>query len=192
MRAARVTIVCVALTGLAFSWSCSAQGRYRVLSFFFDGVPEPGSDEARAVQGGARAAPESGPAAAGPVRPARLFVHTPYRDNRCASCHDLNTGGMVCSLSDGLCVTCHRELVETPRYLHGPVAVMDCTACHHYHYAPRENLLLEEVNPLCQGCHVREDLSGGPHHAVVDDGPCTECHDPHGGDDPYFTRRKGS
>jgi predicted CXXCH cytochrome family protein len=184
-------IVVLAASGLLLSLACSANSRHRALSFFFDGVPEPGAS-------GPAAPPVTGaqppPAGVGPGAPApslQMFVHAPYRDNRCADCHDQNTGGMVRPLNEGLCLICHAEIVQIPRFLHGPVAVNDCTTCHHYHFANYEGLLIEQTNDLCLGCHDRDDMTTGEHHAALDTATCTDCHDPHGGDNPMFTRRKG-
>lgn len=98
---------------------------------------------------------------------------------------------MVRSIADGLCLMCHAPIVQAPRFLHGPVAVNECTFCHHYHFSSREGLLIEEEVNLCLGCHDRDDLTTGEHHDSLDSMTCTGCHDPHGGDNPFFTRRKG-
>ena len=184
-------IVVLAVSGLLLSLACSVNTRHRVLSFFFDGVPSPGADEAAGERPETVGSPQPQTTQLLPARLPRTFVHQPYRDGRCAACHDMNTGGMVRPLDEGLCLICHAEVVQSARFLHGPVAVNDCTTCHHYHFANHKALLLEATNDLCLGCHDRDDLTTGDHHTSLDSTTCTDCHDPHGGDDPMFTRRKG-
>lgn len=174
-------------SALAVCTACSETNRYRVLSFFLDGVPPPGS-RVTTTEGGAKAPTPTGGVDAGrPVVPRKLFAHTPYRENRCQGCHDLDSGQLARSLSDGLCLTCHAAVVSKP-FVHGPAAVSDCTACHHYHASPFPKLLLVEPNATCLNCHDRDDLSGGEHHAGIDQRTCVECHDPHGGTNRFFVK----
>jgi len=171
--------------------ACSPTTKYRVLSFFFDGVPTPGEEEARAA---AEKEERSGTAAEGEPgrgRPAapQYYAHAPYRENRCGACHDQQTGEVFRSDREGLCSACHAELTAQARYVHGPAAVGECLFCHHYHTSPIEKLLLHREPDLCHRCHDPADLTQGPHHAAIEAGKCTECHDPHGGADPMFLRR---
>ena len=175
--------------------ACSQTTRHDVLSFFFDGVPEPGRarDTAGALTGD-RTSPAVEP---GPVATSKqYYAHTPYRENRCEGCHDPTSGQLIRSLSEGLCLTCHSKLTADARFVHGPVAVADCTACHHFHGAPFPNQLLVDPVATCLNCHDREDLSGGDHHAGArlesrssDQRSCEECHNPHGGSDRFFLKR---
>lgn len=173
---------------LAVLAACSEPTRYRVLSFFLDGVPPPGSKTAATT--GGPLAPPGGVQPAPTPAPQRLFPHTPYRENRCEGCHDADSGQLTRPVQDGLCVTCHAKLVET-RFLHGPAAAKDCTICHHYHGSTFPNLLLTNVTATCQNCHDRDDLSTGDHHAALDARVCTDCHDPHGGDNRLFVKGVG-
>mgnify|MGYP001560738352 FL=1 len=168
--------------------ACSPTTRHRVLSFFFDGVPQPAS--APATSGAVT--PESAAAvepASGPTPVQRFFAHTPYRDNRCGGCHDFESGQLVRSVQDGLCLNCHSPIKASLRYVHGPVAVDDCTSCHHYHYASFPNLLLRNPTDTCLECHDRGDLGPGDHHATIGPQGCVACHHPHGGEDRFFLKR---
>jgi predicted CXXCH cytochrome family protein len=172
--------------------ACSESTRYRVLSFFLDGVPPPGVEPSRGYpvtsRGMDRAAAPAGGTGAAPER-ARLFAHTPYRENRCGGCHDPQSGQLVRPVEDGLCILCHKSSPGAVRYVHGPVAVNECLLCHHYHAAPRPNLLLADATATCFQCHEQGDLSEGEHHAAIGQRSCVECHDPHGGEERFFLKR---
>jgi len=187
--AKRPVVLClVTLIAWVLSISCSQPTRYQVLSFFFDGVPDP----LRAREtGGALGGDQSGPAGESgtTAQPKRYYAHTPYRENRCGGCHDSTSGQLIRALSEGLCLTCHSKLTAEARFVHGPVAVEDCTACHHFHTAPFPNQLLLDPTATCLNCHDREDLSEGDHHVALDRRTCVECHDPHGGSDRFFLKR---
>src|SRR3954463_6769787 len=70
---------------LALFAGCSTEKRYKVLSFFFDGVPNP---NAPAAGTGDEFAAER---ADGAVRPV-AYVHKPYAQNKCNECHGNATG----------------------------------------------------------------------------------------------------
>lgn len=187
----------VALASLLFAAclalsACSESTRYRVLSFFLDGVPPPGTPppSRRQYPSGRASGSAPDPTAAPAVTPARLLAHAPYRENRCGGCHDLESGGLVQPLERGLCLSCHPNTPGGATYVHGPVAVQACVVCHHYHASPFPKLLLADPVSTCLQCHERSGLMEGPHHPRdVELLNCTECHDPHGGEDRYFLRR---
>lgn len=74
------------------------------------------------------------------------------------------------------CLDCHDNIVKAlhERYVHYPVEMKQCDACHN-----PDTSLNEQVPELCTVCHrdVREE-KGAVLHPVADD--CTSCHDPHG------------
>lgn len=178
-----------ALVTVPLICACSETSRHRVLSFLFDGVPEPGARGAPA--GGAPEAvgsqnPEAEQARKRP-RPT-VYVHAPYRDNRCRACHDPGAGLLYKTAEAGLCAPCHGDVPGPAPFVHGPVAVDACLTCHHYHSSPYPKLLLDAPQDLCFGCHERADLTTGAHHATIGDAACTACHDPHGGQNQYLLR----
>jgi len=175
---------------LALSVACSETARYRVLSFLLDGVPPPGSRSALDT-GGPTGRPLVGTIELPRNPPLQRFVsHTPYRENRCGGCHDADGGQLIRPVQEGLCVSCHSKVVAA-RFVHGPVAVNDCTVCHHHHAAAFPNLLLADPVSTCLNCHEREDLSTGEHHAALDQKTCVDCHNPHGGDNRFFVKGSG-
>lgn len=168
--------------------ACSPSTRYRVLSFLFDGVSEPGKPTAEGY--GPMVAPGPQESAEAPVRPPPrpVFAHAPFRENRCTVCHNMDTGQLTEEVREGLCLECHAAVAEDALYLHGPVAVSDCVSCHHYHASPYPQLLLDEINAVCSRCHSQEDLSAEPHDATIEGQACVVCHDPHGGADRFFMK----
>jgi predicted CXXCH cytochrome family protein len=172
--------VALACAGLA----CSQTTRHRWLTFFLDGVPQPGQEEAaRAPE------PETASSSTAPERPAPsipLSAHPPFRQNQCGQCHNNRTGQLHRKLEDGFCQMCHRDFLDDATYVHGPAAVGECLFCHHYHNSTFPKLLLGEETDLCLRCHDREDLTKGRYHAAEAKRSCGACHDPHGGDNPSF------
>lgn len=178
--------------------ACAPDVRYRVLTFFFDGVPEPGAKSAHGypIEDGNLPGPSDDGAASGPSARVVYYSHPPYRENRCSSCHNSDDGQVLRSPEEGLCLACHGELVQKPAFLHGPVAVNACSFCHHHHVSTYPNLLLDDPIDICFRCHDEDDLTTGPHHQGRDTqpnsassaGPCLQCHDPHGGDDRFFLK----
>jgi len=184
-------IVFLGVVGLlALSVACSGTARYRVLSFFLDGVPPPGTPSGTDT-GGPEGLRLEAPIEPPRTQPYQLYIpHTPYRENRCEGCHNANSGQLIRPVQEGLCVSCHSKVVAAP-FLHGPVAVNDCTACHQHHTSPFPNLLLADPVATCLNCHDREDLSAGEYHATLDQRSCTDCHDPHGSDNRFFVKGNG-
>ena len=178
------------LVGLAFALSlahfaCSPMTRYKVLSFFFDGVPNP--SEVALVDTSAvadRAALEER------LRRLRMgpqyVFHPPYQDKDCGSCHDIQAGNRLLAPQPDLCYGCHDDFRESFEVLHGPVAGGYCTACHNPHMAKNENLLFAKGQALCLFCHEKTDVFANPVHSDIGEADCTECHNPHGGDDRTF------
>jgi predicted CXXCH cytochrome family protein len=185
---------------------CSTSKHHRVLSFFFDGVPEP---EAAVVS----TAPEV-QATVG-RRLVRPGEHGPYAAKLCDSCHDSRATNALVAPIDQLCVRCH-QLGETKAYVHGPLASGGCTVCHDPHRSPNRYLLVSASDGFCLDCHDRAALSvvktaGGvaapaagevegaeaapetPETPQIDAHAgdatnCTDCHDAHMSDRKYLLR----
>ncbi len=184
-----VGLVAVSLAACALVTACTEATKYRVMRFFLDGVPEPGQVAATTIVGKDEARPGAAAALATPDPPRRLYPHTPYRENRCGGCHNIQSGELVKPLDEGLCSVCHRDVPGEVRHVHGPVAVNECSVCHHYHTAPFPQLLLQEPRATCLQCHDAADLSSGDHHQGIEQQSCIECHHPHGGQDRFFLKR---
>jgi predicted CXXCH cytochrome family protein len=172
--------------------ACSPETKYRTLVFFFDGVPP--LDAGIAELGGETS--ETLPAAETLESPQRVeaakrfYNHPPYWENRCAGCHDVDDGGLLKTAREGLCQMCHPEKPAKKKYVHGPVAVNGCIACHLYHKALYPKVLIADAQDLCFHCHVSEELRTDEHHETIETERCIDCHDAHGGDDRFFLIRK--
>lgn len=125
----------------------------------------------------------------------RAVVHDPFRDD-CTACHDPHGGSSPAFLveptagtqREGLCMSCHAELIEGMKVLHGPVALELCSSCHDPHASDLEGLLTKPARQLCDSCHT--EFGREAHEAVSIHEPaaesCSRCHDPHGGNRRAF------
>ncbi len=88
------------------------------------------------------------------------------------------------------CVTteCHPG-IKDHQFLHGPVRVNGCDACHTLTDPARH--AFEPVHSraeMCALCHSPEVPEGGFVHAPFAQGDCLSCHDPHGGHESRLLR----
>jgi predicted CXXCH cytochrome family protein len=105
----------------------------------------------------------------------------------------LLAGGPAFAQSGDSCVTgkCHSGMGQAA-YVHGPVAVGDCTFCHQPKLLGKHNFApIENTGKLCADCHDQYDTKSVV-HAPVREGQCTECHDPHQSPNRYQLRNSGS
>ncbi len=188
-RSAVAALACL-IAALVPPAACSQGTRYRVLSFFFDGVPETGVRLAR--QDPSTSTTGAGDVSESQVPPVRrMIAHQPYKEGKCDACHDRASGGLYKTEQQGLCLDCHAAIVKGSLFRHGPVAAGACTACHHHHASPEPKLLLESAATICFRCHMRNDLTETAGHDSTDTPSCLACHDPHGGTDRFFLTNDG-
>lgn len=180
------TLIIVGVLAMAgLTAACTPAARYRVLSFFFDGVPEPGAGPSRSSAG-------NEPKLIIPIaRPLKkeVFAHAPFRQNMCRECHDPNGPWLTTTVEEGLCENCHIAFEALRPSVHRPVAERKCLACHSPHESAYPGVLIRAPETLCDDCHPRDDLACGSHHETIAADPCLTCHDPHAGVDPYFLRQ---
>lgn len=117
--------------------------------------------------------------------------HQPFADQDCAACHQPLPGAHpdkdvvnfeLAAKGADLCWQCHDDAPARQPYLHGPVAVGQCTACHDPHRSAEKKLLKKPVRQLCLACHVdflAIDQAKVSHPPVRKEA-CTTCHQPHG------------
>jgi len=168
---------------------CDPITRHKVLSTVFDGVPSlPEPDELCADYVAKGAGPGSEGGEAGRV--VAGSTHKPYGEKRCNDCHAQNKSendGLIRPKQE-LCFVCHDGIIDGP-FVHGPVAVGDCLACHLPHSSTFPSLLRKSPEELCQSCHREDRLAATMHQRVGDrDMVCGECHGPHAGQVRYFLR----
>lgn len=177
------------LTVLLIIASCSVQEHYSALSFFFDGVPNPEEE----IQTLAKDADESKTgdlsAASAQILEPAVFIHQPYREKQCASCHNQGRMGSLKDSQPGLCYQCHTRHQSTHNFEHGPVAGGYCSQCHHPHRTSEKNLLLRSGEDLCLKCHKAIEVSESVFHNISEETDCIVCHNPHGSENQSLLRR---
>ena len=171
--------------------ACAPSARYRVLSYFFDGVPSPpgvtgeGTLEVDTTGTSLSVFQSSIDAIRRerePVKspqPVFLSVHKPVAESKCVQCHDLEVDFRDMPRDASLCDRCHLEQRRDEGWAHGPINIGSCVPCHNPHKSQYEHLLEKPVPELCLYCH-REDLADDEeYHDVPNRDDCTACHDPH-------------
>ncbi len=157
---------------------CTPEKQFKVLSFFFDGVPDSTkkTEAASAVKNDSLGVP-----IVKNIKP-ESYLHKPYGENKCNSCHQGDFSNRLLKPVPELCYTCHEDFNNKFQILHGPVASGNCLACHNQHEAKYEKLLEREGQQICLYCHESKQVLKNKVHKTVGTQNCTNCHNPHGGD----------
>ncbi len=168
--AALVTIAAIAL------WSgCSVnKSNYKVLSFFFDGVPDP------SLPVGALGGSADG-------KPVLVVLHPPYVQERCDECH--KSKYRPTKNDSSICLPCHAAVQTQYPRMHGPVVATACLWCHNPHESSQPALLRFPDRKVCSQCHTESMLESArvPAHADPKRG-CVECHSGHGSVQPFMLK----
>ena len=175
---------------------CSREERYKILTFFFEGVPsldgEPQSEGPEIVSRRRR----EDPSANRRTRPGRASLQTDASSHRpagdCLRCHQKNRRWdrkqLYKPLPD-LCYSCHTNYNLVPGNVHGPVVAGACLFCHDPHGSEYVHLQKAPEPALCYQCHVREDVDSITDHQNYHERVCSECHDPHISSDRMLLKR---
>lgn len=152
--------------------------RYRILSFFFDGVPDPNAPSGFEGRQVARAP-------SGRI----VYGHQPFVDDQCDACHQ-NTDDIFAraQVRKDVCLDCHGSVMTQHAVVHGPVLHNVCTLCHAPHQALHEHLLRAAAPDICTQCHVASSLGSMPPPHLEPDSDCLSCHSGHGGPDRQFLK----
>jgi predicted CXXCH cytochrome family protein len=176
--------IALALVGLlAVLVSCQEQRDYKVLSFFFDGVPDPNAPppaQATAVRFSAARPLE--------LTPSRAYQHKPFALGQCSQCHQADRKQLNKLSSVDLCVKCHTNTTHEFAVMHGPVAQSLCLWCHDPHESDQPHLLKSVGSDLCLQCHDRELLPPQNPAHQSETAVCLDCHLGHGGRDHDLLR----
>ena len=169
---------------------CTPDNRYKVLSVFFDGVPDPNAPPKTSTFASKR----NGTVAGG-LKPknVRVSIHTPFKEEKCSSCHSDTAAAEIyaSALDSKLCIKCHTDVPVAYPVMHGPVAVKACLWCHQPHDSAYPHLLRTTGTALCLQCHDREVLSSRSPGHRSEGTDCLECHVAHGSPDRFLLRHKG-
>ena len=152
--------------------------RYKTLSIFFDGVPNPEEEALKSRNTKAGGGKERQAAAT-------YRMHGPYAARLCSACHQIGTNALILPIEQ-LCFNCH-VLQFDKKYVHGPVAAGGCKTCHDPHGSSFPALLVAEARVFCFKCHSEKDIAKNEVHKGVTE-ECTECHDAHSSDQVYLLR----
>ena len=182
----KTLLIIVSVGFLSIPSGCDEETTYKVLSFFFDGVPKPGAENpvdelVQTLVDTLSDSTEQNIAAANQRPPEQeLFIHKPYRERRCDDCHQSGFGQkLVAARVDLLCQTCHEDFAVKKKYTHGPVAVGQCLTCHNPHLSKNKYLLLRVGEKTCTYCHEEIDMVSVAEHQEPKPLDCVSCHSPH-------------
>ena len=171
----RISLVAVFLCG------CGPKN-YKVLSFFFDGVPLPVDEAGPSKDFNAKTA------GGGTVKKGKPSSHGPYAAKLCNACHNVRggaAGGSLVLPVQELCFKCH--VFNTGLYVHGPIAAGGCLICHDPHGSANKFLLTSASESFCFHCHAQKDIELNKAHEK-NQMDCTSCHAPHVSDRRYLLR----
>lgn len=95
------------------------------------------------------------------------------------------------------CITskCHAKMGKD-KFVHGPIAAGECTACHgtskKHKDNPKRNKFgkVKDIEKTCYSCHEKFKTKKFI-HVPVQDGECLVCHDPHGSPNKFQLVAKG-
>ncbi|MBN2755903.1 MAG: hypothetical protein JXR51_01920 [Bacteroidales bacterium] len=119
----------------------------------------------------------------------RNKYHLNINITNCTECHDPHGGENRYLAKIASCYKCHENFNNIDEFVHGPVAGGHCTACHSPHIKQTKNLLLFEGQKLCFNCHDEALIFENDYHKNKEIN-CTECHNPHGGNNKMFIKIK--
>lgn len=174
--------LCCAVIGLAVG--CNPKKHYKLLSFFFDGVPDPNAPARSTARAGRNTADK-------PERPVIFSTHKPFEEENCKACHKgdpTDIKSLLTTTDSTICMDCHQPLVQKFPVMHGPVAAKACLWCHAPHTSS-EPLLLRAATPdLCMQCHDRQLLGDKPPDHQDAKADCLSCHFGHGADKRFFLK----
>lgn len=156
---------------------CNMRARDKLLRTFIDGVPAP--KEEKPAIAGSGAEKEKKEAKGEPELPKAPapFVHPPFLENQCDSCHDSKSSQRLVSKGKELCFTCHDDFTKDKKVVHYPVSEGDCVGCHDPHQSPNKFMLKKVIPELCFTCHDEKDIKAVSAHEGQS--VCAECHNVH-------------
>lgn len=175
------------VAGIITISACTVQNHYPALSFFFDGVPDTQVTNPDDVGYKPIVNQDSINSAENKSTP-QLYVHQPYQEKDCASCHNKGQMGTLTESEPELCYQCHSSFEGKYKIEHGPAAAGYCTGCHNPHRSKEESLLIRTGDEQCLHCHESARLYKDSYHIESSDNLCVSCHDPHGSDNHLLLR----
>ena len=171
----------IAILLLAATWvGCTPQKKYQVLSFFFDGVPDPNAPPGSAAEA-------ANLAATARLRHVPAYRHKPFVEGICQPCHLQNLDVDLAHVKEE-CLSCHPQVEGQFAVMHRPLVTGQCLWCHAPHESELPHLLRADSANLCVQCHDPRMLSPQPIQHTQPSGNCLSCHAGHGGSTPALLR----
>ena len=187
------------LVALMLISGCDQQVKYRVLNFFFTGVPSAADEGAKDAN-----QQENTVVVTEKVEKTMLSAHDFFVGKKCTKCHQsavirsfrkpgkiiesnasILARGVTSELRVPLkeiCVSCHVNksasyAAKNGLWLHAPVNKASCTACHYPHQSTNSSLLRHKPEELCVLCHSSGLIRMTKSHQGSNN--CIQCHNPH-------------
>jgi predicted CXXCH cytochrome family protein len=174
-----LAVISASLAALLIS-GCAPSTRYKVLSFFFDGVTDPDSVEKK------KPALDWKKKGKDKKQERKVYgQHGPFAAKMCEGCHVRGSNALVVPIEQ-LCLNCHTLQIEK-KWIHGPLIAGGCRICHEPHGSGNPYLLVSESERFCFHCHNERDVLKNPVHSDLN-AVCTSCHDAHASDNEYLLR----
>lgn len=119
----------------------------------------------------------------------KSFVHKPFKDKQCNSCHKAGTME-VKDKSSNLCLKCHKDSLKTFNKTNSHLVPFDgnlCIQCHNPHGGDTKSMIWNRVDKNCYKCHEdsKEKMKTKEFvHSNIKD--CLSCHKGHGTNERLF------
>ena len=139
------------------------------------------------------------------------YFHTNKNEKLCKSCHDMNdeiklqnkalenVKDVLEDTRESKCFDCHKKL-NSRKNSHAPSVNLICTECHNGNVGEYNSELKgksrfiqpDPISNRCFNCHENvenEWLKREYTHGPAMNGRCSRCHNPHGSDEIFFTKK---
>lgn len=172
---------------------CDPVTRHKVVSTMFDGYPSLPPPEQYCAEYAEKQVAEvkeelSGKKSVKESTGVTQSQHLPYQEKSCSDCHDKSKQNGLVAPRNELCFVCHSGFIKGS-YVHGPVAIGDCLACHQPHNSGFPALLKADKSAICIKCHREKRVAAGMHDKLAaQQMGCEDCHNPHFGNVPFFLK----
>ena len=103
------------------------QQRHGLLTFFFDGVPDPGTEQ-QVAEVKAESAKKKRRGFVPVVQ--RIIYHEPFELKDCQDCHKSAHSQALLKDEPQLCYDCHGKMLKKMTFVHKPAEDGTCKACH--------------------------------------------------------------
>ncbi|RJR14508.1 MAG: hypothetical protein C4581_14055 [Nitrospiraceae bacterium] len=206
-----IILICIFLSVFT---GCDKYTSYKVLTFFFTGVPHPDRVDSLPEERAGLSGEEI-------LRKRKeditivSYTHGPYGAQQCFQCHstsqtatfrssaenkgksviktDQNVSGRLVMPVKELCIDCHsvksvNSAFSRGLWIHGPVSEGICITCHSPHASTYPYMLKKGTSrEICTLCHAQGLILDTEDHRKNED--CTSCHNPHLGKTRFLLKK---